>query len=249
VATEAFTFPAPALPNELDSPVNLGVVWATLSAGSWIGNRIQLPTGAPGITTTAIGYNDDTGAELATKAFTPTPAGSLVDVLWDTPVDVLPDVTYTAGWHTDRYAATGSYSGWPATTTNLYTAASNAARFFYSGTVGRPINASAANYHVSPLVSFGGGEVVQAAAALTAAGVLLVAPVAVVRAAIAMTASAGLAIAPRTIRRAAAALAAAGRLSVTLPADLVKPGVLTPGAATPALLAPGAATAARLEAT
>src|SRR5688572_27971200 len=131
MATEAFDYGAPADPDEADSAVNLGVVWATLAEGSWVGNRIRLPTSAPGITTTATAYDDDTGGELATKVFTPTPLGGLVDALFDTDVDIVPGVNYLAAWHTDRYTFTSAY-GWPATTQSLFTLPSSAARFLYS---------------------------------------------------------------------------------------------------------------------
>ncbi|GAA1026828.1 hypothetical protein GCM10009557_05910 [Virgisporangium ochraceum] len=257
MATEAFDFGDPGIPDASDDPVNVGLLWATTAPGSWIGNRIQLPTGAPGITVTAFAYNDITGDQLATRTFTPSPLGSLVDVLFDDPVDVVDGVDYMAGWHSNRIAATSGYA-WPDTTDTLFTAASNAGRFTYGAGVARPTTGVGANYHVSPLVQFG-GEVVTGQVALTGAGTLLVAPRlvarsaaqlaaggaltvvprAVARAAVSLAASASLTATPRAVRRASTALTASGLLTVRLAVDLVAPGVLTADGRSATLTAAG----------
>lgn len=153
--TERFTYPTPpGLPNNDESQrVNLGVLWSATASGSWIGNTVYTPSSVMLPDMSALAFNGNT--ELARKTVSSPAVGQLVDVLFDTPVAISASVTYQAAYSAVRYAATaGGSMTWPYTTAHMATGSGTPSRFA-AGAVGTvPNNASAAGYHVSPIVVF-----------------------------------------------------------------------------------------------
>ncbi|BCJ45331.1 hypothetical protein GCM10010168_86000 [Actinoplanes ianthinogenes] len=153
--TERFSYPTPpGLPNNDEAQrLNLGVLWSASASGSWIGNQVYTPSSVMLPDMTALAFTGST--ELARKTATSPSVGQLVDILFDTPVAITASVTYQAAYSAVRYAATaGGSMTWPYTTAHMATGSGTPSRFA-AGPVGTvPTNASAAGYHVTPIVQF-----------------------------------------------------------------------------------------------
>jgi hypothetical protein len=141
-----------------DSPVTLGLLFATLEEGTITKVRFHVPTGYSGSYTGAI-YNVDTTSLVVSKAFSGLSAG-WNEVTFDSPVDIDVGVTYCAAVFTSGgdYSYQASYS-WPATANSgdLYTASTNAGRYDYGGSLQRPTTAVATNFWVDVVFDDGAG--------------------------------------------------------------------------------------------
>lgn len=143
-----------------DNDVNLGLVWATLEAGTVTGIRFWQPSGHSGTRTVAL-YNADSGSLLASKV-----ASSVADgwntVSFDSAQSVSVGVTYVAVLHStgSDYGYQNSYS-WPAKANddNLYTASTNAGRYDYSSSLARPttVATNGTNFFVDLVFDDGAG--------------------------------------------------------------------------------------------
>ena len=154
---EFFNFPTPANPDWADDPVNVGCVWATLTAGDWIGNRMWVAPSAGTVRTAA--YNWDTQGVLIPSEVIGGGVGQYVSHLFASAVSVLPGVSYMAAMHTTRYGFTRPSEGavTPFTTVQLYTSADMGAVSYYTyGPAGNLPTTSSPNFHfnVSPIVRF-----------------------------------------------------------------------------------------------
>ncbi len=155
-----------------DNDVSLGLIWATLEAGTITGIRFWQPSGHSGTRTVAL-YNVDTTSLMASKVASSVSNG-WNEVLFDTPQSVSIGVTYCAVLHStgSDYGYQGSYS-WPATSNggDLYTASTNAGRFDYSSSLARPTTVTGTNFFVDILFDDGQSSTVTGSGALTLANV------------------------------------------------------------------------------
>jgi hypothetical protein len=162
VADFTLTFPAPALADLVDDTINynLAVEFTTDTALSCVGVVWRVPDTAPTGTGTAGLWETAGGTRIATgtSAFAPGDAGTLKQILFDTPVTLATATNYRASIHTpNRYVATTSDT-WPKTTGILTAGAANG--FLISAL--DPDSAAAvypsvesgndANFHVSPIL-------------------------------------------------------------------------------------------------
>jgi hypothetical protein len=158
---EFFTFATPGQPDWPDDPVNVGVRFAVLEAGEWIGNRVwrpitvDIPPGGESV----FGHNDNTGVRIAEPTpIATTDRGMFVDQLFSASTPVVPGVDYVAGYYCRRYGFTLTANATlPFTTTRLYTDTTMTQVSFYNyGSAGTRPGASSPNFHfnISPIVRF-----------------------------------------------------------------------------------------------
>lgn len=152
VVTETFIWPAPALPDNPDATVNLALRFAVTAPGSWTAIDILNPTVAPGIVCVVQGYAAP-GVLLSSTAFAAVGGGALQRVLFPVAIPVLPAITYSAQWLTDRYPATGAYP-WPAATAHMVTDNPGSAFEYSPLPVYADFSTTTTNFHLSPVVVF-----------------------------------------------------------------------------------------------
>lgn len=158
--TEFFTFPTPVNPDWPDSTVNVAVRFQVTEASDFMGVRYwRAPTFAAG--GTVFGVNDDTLAVIASPVAEP--AGTLgvwTDLLFVTPVAIVPGVNYLACYHTTRYGFTRVSEGAtvPFLTDRIFTSASmgDVAKFRAGGELSGGAFTSSPTFHfnISPIVRF-----------------------------------------------------------------------------------------------
>lgn len=176
--TEVFNFGNPANPDNSDGGqvYVFGCEWQSSVAGSCIGGRWRRPTNAPTGNLYMLLYEKDNTTPLASKLFT-LPAAGDNDILFDTPVAILPNTRYISAVLANRYAFT--LGGWPFTSgpDSYMTAPSGVNGRLVTTTANTPtyptnIHGSAANFFIGPL--FDGAE--PSLVDLTPAAVTLSAP-------------------------------------------------------------------------
>lgn len=160
--TEFFTFPTPVNPDWSDSNTNVAVRFAVEENGDFMGVRYWRPA-TPFVGGTVFGFNDDTLAVIAPPVAEDAgqSLGAWNEVLFTTPVAIVPGVNYLACYHTNRYGFTRVSEGAtvPFLTDRIFTDSSgmsDVSKFRFGGENSGGEFSSSPNFHfnISPIVRF-----------------------------------------------------------------------------------------------
>jgi hypothetical protein len=161
VANEALAWPnpTPALTDNADGTqtYQMGVAFTVDADQSCVGVQWRVPdTVSPpagGVHAAGL-FNSDTNDKLGYKEFTPVPGG-YQDILFDTPVDLVPGVTYAASIYTLHYVFRASNPSGVSTPSGSATATEGRLEGDNGGaaTADTPSGVTTATFYISPLIA------------------------------------------------------------------------------------------------
>lgn len=158
MAGQTFSFGTPATTDQADGGqlYILGVKWSSDADGSWTGVQWRIPDSMGGETHYVAGF-DATGNTLLQQKTFVAAVGTTQQVSFTTPIAITAGHVYSAAVLTNHYVFTGSYT-WPHTDGHL-TATTGQLATTSADDVTYPTTDTLTNFHVSPIVDFGGGSV------------------------------------------------------------------------------------------